>query len=194
MYVCIPKMQPPFEGGTNGDALPPDFDMATRRDEFKSWCQSNSFTKCIEPALHAMNWHIQESGCDVSSGVNMVGFCWGSWAVCKGIVDGGIRVDRAALVHPSVGLEAAFFDGDVMHLMNNITSKCLVMPAGNDPDDYRDGGSFLVALQTANSDSQALADPFKDEKHGFAIRGDITNDATKIAMEVCHDAIRDLFK
>ena len=50
----------------------------------------------------------------------------------------------------------------------------MLLPAGNDADDYRPGGAIWDTL-LASSPHSELVDDFKDMTHGWSVRGDIAD-------------------
>ena len=74
-YCVVPRVlnQPCFEKGTDGDALPPDFDIPSRRDEFVDWVKKFPFAKYLEPKMESILGHIP------ARKVACMGFCWGAY-------------------------------------------------------------------------------------------------------------------
>ena len=50
----------------------------------------------------------------------------------------------------------------------------MLLPAGNDADDYRPGGAIWDTL-LASSPHSELVDDFKDMTHGWSVRGDVAD-------------------
>ncbi len=54
----------------------------------------------------------------------------------------------------------------------------LLMPTANDPDNVKEGGELVAALQANNAESATSAD-FLDVQHGFSVRGDVSDPKVK---------------
>lgn len=67
------------------------------------------------------------------------------------------------------------------------------MPAGNDPDDYRPGGSVISALQANNPKSTTIFEPFQDMRHGWVPRGDISDPNVDAAVKLALKHASDFF-
>lgn len=184
-YVVVPKLlhnnnppfNGPFEGGTDGDGLPPTLDLDKRGKEAFPFILSFKWDS-IAPKMTSAMAHMKEKGC---SKVGGVGFCWGVWALFHCSADGG-ALDCISGPHPSVHLEG-MHKGDPVALAGQVKCPCLMMPAGNDPDLYNPGTGAVMQKLPAGSESK----PFPDMLHGWSIRGDM-NDA-KIARDTraCFD-------
>jgi dienelactone hydrolase len=175
--LCIvPKLlSPAFEGGTDGDALPPDFDMASRREEFTEYIGQYKFDKVILPKLKTLFAYISSKGI---TKVKIVGICWGFWVAAKllNVKDLAGIVVACVAPHPSVTLEENIFAKDSVQVMQGITTPTLLLPTKNDPDSYREGGELLEALLEGDNTQSGYSD-YKEVSHGFLVRGD-TGDGT----------------
>jgi len=91
----------------------------------------------------------------------------------------------AAIAHPSITLEDRVFGGSAAELMNAVQKPLLLIPCQNDPDEYRDGGSFFEPLKYRLNTSEVMDLPAIE--HGFLPRGNIRRkeiyDAVKATME-----------
>lgn len=65
--------------------------------------------------------------------------------------------------------------------MKKVFCPVLYMPAGNDPDIYRPGGSLLEIAQTNNPKSSCNLS-FADMTHGWMSRGDAVDEKIKEAI------------
>ena len=116
--------------------------------------QSSSTAGKCEPALAKL----RAQGCETIGGV---GFCWGTYPLMKLAAAG--RIQAAVACHPSLSLGLKFFGESVADQVAAAKCPVVFMPAGNDPDIYRDG--------TLASPECTFAD-FPDMQHGFVPRGD----------------------
>ena len=64
----------------------------------------------------------------------------------------------------------------------------LLLPAGNDPENLKEGGELAVILKANNPLSETTND-FEDQHHGFAIRGDTADEAVKVKVELAFKKI-----
>ncbi len=183
--VVIPKLlsEPAFEGGTSGDALPPDFDMPGRRVEFVEWMKtSHPFSK-QEPNLQSLVTYL-DSKC---SKMYVIGICWGAYCAYK---LGGIESLRSKCVamatpHPSVGAAEGLFGEETLDVVKANPIPALFLPAGNDSDDYRDPGGTI--LMNAAKGSEVC--DFPAMKHGFFTRGNADDDAVAKDVQKAVEAI-----
>lgn len=181
--VVIPKIQPPLDGGTDGDALPPDFDMSARGGDFKDWASGESMNwAAVQPRLQALHDHLVNTQGVTKIGV--MGFCWGYWCTAHmlGVASLAKHVVCSVAAHPSVTLEERFFGGDNIALMDAVNVPTLLMPAKNDPDVYREGGELFLALQS-NGNSDCVTHSYPDVVHGFVNRGDCTDELVKASVK-----------
>ena len=166
----IPKLsQPAFEQGTNGDALPPDFDMAGRRDEFANWMKTNHPFSAQEPNLNKMMSYLDSRGV---TKMFVIGICWGAYCAYKlgGVYSLRSKCIAIAAPHPSIGAAKLSFFGEETVDVVMACNYTLFLPAGNDPDDYRPGGEIYV---NAAKGSETL--DFPAMQHGFFTRGDASD-------------------
>lgn len=166
-----PPFNGPFEGGTNGDGLPPTLDLDKRGKEAFPFILSFKWD-IIQPRMVNAMAHMKEKGCTKIGGV---GFCWGGWALFHGSGAGG-DLACCAIPHPSCHLEG-MFKGDPVALAGTVKCPCLMMPAGNDPDLYLPGTGAVMGKLPAGSESK----PFPDMLHGWSIRGDLAD--AKVARD-----------
>jgi carboxymethylenebutenolidase len=165
--VVIPKLlaDPAFEGGTDGDALPPNFDMGSRGGEFQGWLKDqHPFTK-QQPLLQDLHGYLCSAGVEK---IYLMGICWGGYAMAEmmGVPSLSARVVAGASVHPSVRV-AGMFGKSQGGVVKAACQPILWMPTGNDPDDYRTGGEVLV-----NSPEGSKTIDYPSMTHGFFTRGD----------------------
>ena len=73
----VPKvLQPAHQGGTDGDGLPPDFDLGSRMEEFMGWVKTVKWDG-IDSKVNALLAYAKKEGADA---IGVVGCCWGGWA------------------------------------------------------------------------------------------------------------------
>jgi dienelactone hydrolase len=144
------------------------------------WVKERSFADFIKPKLlstvipYLKNTHGVET-------IVATGFCWGSYLALQAAADSDVRDDITATAHfhPALKLNTAFDanDPECLEIAPLVSSPTLLVPAGNDPDFLGPNGSIMALLQKKNPDSRSVV--MKDMKHGFVIRGDISDPLVK---------------
>jgi dienelactone hydrolase len=141
-YVVVPKLlQPPFEEGTDGDGLPPTFDVSARWSDFVSYMSQFKYNEVLKPKIDGLINHLRSNGV---SKIGLMGFCFGGWVICNIVRDHGDVISCAVIPHPSIGLEEKIYGGDCVALVDNVKCPVLLMPAGNDPPTYLPGGDVSI--------------------------------------------------
>lgn len=175
-YAVIPRVlsQAPentgLEGGTNGDGLPPDFDLMKRGKDLGpfmgnfGWASPAKYP--IQPKYASAIAHMKEKGCVRIAGI---GFCFGCGILEQASAAGGDLI-CCAFPHPSC--HAMLGTKKAVAMASDISCPVLLMPAGNDPDIYDpQKGSFYQNLKAKQPAS--MSSPFPDMEHGWTIRGDL---------------------
>jgi len=166
--VVVPKLlDPPFEGGTDGDGFPGAF---SEWDKFIPFMQTFNWESSFKPKFVAIKSYLQSAGVTKSA---CVGFCFGGFPIFKALADSDLAGDffvGAAVPHPSVQLDERAFGGDTVTLVAAVKQPVLLLPAGNDDAKYDLGGDWCPP----NGESVR----FPDQTHGWVPRGDMTNEAT----------------
>jgi len=104
--VVIPMLLvPPYEGGTDGDGLPPDFNMMTRFMEATGWMKTISWEETVKPRLSGIHSILLKKGGD-SIKISLMGFCWGGWALSKMLSEPELftNITCGMTPHPSVSM------------------------------------------------------------------------------------------
>mmetsp|Transcript_7499 Transcript_7499/g.18200 ORF Transcript_7499/g.18200 Transcript_7499/m.18200 type:complete len:264 (-) Transcript_7499:114-905(-) len=185
--VYVPKvLNPTLEGGTDGDGLPPNFDLSVRGGEFGPWVTQIPFVGGIDKKVEALIAYAKEQG---ATKLGMVGCCWGAWAafhasaICSDI-------KCAVAFHPSCQLEG-MFGGDVNELCGRVQCPFYFMPAnGDSPDLYGPQGTLVTALQGKFGKDKTRTKLFSDMSHGWVPRGDIKDDKVKRDVQLAMDEAR----
>jgi len=183
--AVVPKvLMPPFEGGTDGDGLPPDFDIANRMGDLVAWLKPNfPFETAIKPKVKEIISYLKSSGVER---IGMMGFCWGGWAIAHTTANPDTKdaINCAVIAHPSIHLEDHVMGGSAVALLEKSSCPKLFLPAGNDPDVYQPEGAYFTALKKAQPKSETIS--FPGVQHGFVNRadlGDMSDPATKAEVE-----------
>jgi dienelactone hydrolase len=112
-----------------------------------------------------------------------VGFCWGGVMVAHTLDEYASDVVCGVVPHPSFGLEDMVYGGKSLSLIQAVKRPMLLCPAGNDPDNVKEGGELILALKANNPDSETSMD-FQDQQHGFSLRGDVKDPNIKAKVEL----------
>jgi len=186
--VWVPKLLPAFEGGTDGDGLPPSYDIKTRADLpglFKGdWNQEKVVPKLVSVIKAMKSAGVKKIG--------LIGFCYGAWVGMYLAKE--VDLVGCASPHPSVHLEGIFErnPADIAE-----SSKCpwAFFPAGvaadgGDSDTYDAEGALFKALESKFS-GKNVTKRYASMSHGFVSRGSIkehaigSGDEVKKAVQEC---------
>ena len=122
-----------------------------------------------------------------------IGFCWGSWIGVRILSEDKDHIFKAGVnCHPSFGIEGKF-TGDFKSIADKARAAIFLAPAGNDPADVKPDGE-IVHLFEKNNPGKVLSKEYPQQKHGFVVRGDLSDEQT--AKDV-HDVLatsNDFFK
>eukprot|EP01060_Flectonema_neradi_P013148 TRINITY_DN1991_c0_g3_i2.p1 TRINITY_DN1991_c0_g3~~TRINITY_DN1991_c0_g3_i2.p1 ORF type:complete len:285 (+),score=70.26 TRINITY_DN1991_c0_g3_i2:47-856(+) len=171
--VVIAKMMKPYESGTNGDALPPDFNIGEKFAEIVPHLKENWTPEVVLPQLKKVMTHYRTQGIEECG---MIGYCYGCWIIshlCQG-EETPLPVKCAVMSHPSLGLEGVF-ERDPTALASKVNIPVMIHQAKEDDSAlYGESGSIFAAFQK-NSDNKSKTIPFPEMHHGFVTRGAIKN-------------------
>eukprot|EP01059_Diplonema_ambulator_P006299 TRINITY_DN1603_c0_g1_i5.p1 TRINITY_DN1603_c0_g1~~TRINITY_DN1603_c0_g1_i5.p1 ORF type:complete len:298 (+),score=101.92 TRINITY_DN1603_c0_g1_i5:53-895(+) len=170
--VVIPKVLPPFEGGTDGDALPPNFNISERFGDVMPLLKGEWGPGAVVPKLVKVLEHYKEKGVEKAA---VYGFCYGGWIgfhlasekQCVPIVCG-------VSSHPSIHLEGVV-GGDPTELAKKQTCPWLFQPAGvpgakgADPEMYDAEGSLVKELEALFPGKNKTV-RYCQDVHGFVVR------------------------
>lgn len=175
LSVFIPKiLQPAFEGGSDGDGLPPDFDLSTRGSALGPLIGGDwNCTKTL-PGVFKVIAAMKASGV---TKYGCVGFCYGAWIgmhLSKAVP--GDEMICGASPHPSVHIEG-MVGGDPAKLAAEQNCPWALFPcgdpaAGGDGALYDQDGDLYKALE-AKFPGQNMTKRYGKMVHGFVSRGAI---------------------
>jgi len=147
-------------------------DTAAGKEDFMAWIKSFPYDGSVSTDIEACVKFLQDKGC---TSIGVVGFCWGVWAFCKA-ASLGVPFKCGVGPHPSTRLEGAFGgEGAEQAMIDKVNMPVLLLPAGNDPDNLKEGGAVAKALAEKGGESVT----FPDMAHGWLCRGDLS-DATVV--------------
>ena len=172
-HVCMPDIY----GGEEGVNDHGGFGSETGMAFLKSFPASVTNER-IGRAVGAL----RGKGCEK---IGVVGFCWGVWAgwqyAC--LPDAG-GVDAVVGPHPSIRVGGMLFgENEVEDLGEKVDGSCayMLMPAGNDPDQYREGGAVVEAVRGRGIVCDVLE--FPEMAHGWVPRGDVGEEGVGKGVE-----------
>jgi len=196
LSVWVPKLLPAYEGGTDGDGLPPNFDIGARMSEIGplvggDWNPSKVVPKCLKIIKAMDHAGVKKKG--------VLGFCFGGWI--------GMHLSKqvdfvcGASPHPSVHMEG-MIGGDPAALASESKCPFAFYPAGvagekgGDPDVYDEDGAVFKALEEKFKRKNETK-RFSKMLHGWVVRGSIkpdehncgTGDDVKVAVQECLEDI-----
>ncbi|TDH71024.1 uncharacterized protein CCR75_002401 [Bremia lactucae] len=168
----------------NGDYLP---DM----NGFDDWLKKYTFAEHFGPRIQdAVNYLKGEVGVEH---IISYGMCWGAWVGAVQTTQTDPIVIGHVSFHPAWIVENKLKGaGAVNNLAAAVKVPQLLMPAGDDPEELKPGGSvynILKAREDIGSNSDVVL--FADQKHGWVHRGDMNDAATKTSvMKAWHTAVK----
>ena len=136
----------------------------------------------LKPRIASAIKYFNDHGISKIAGI---GFCWGGWVLAEASLD--FPIVCGVSPHPSFRLADAT-GGSSTDLITKVKTPFLLLPAGNDPDNLKEGGELAVILKANNPLSETTND-FEDQQHGFAIRGDTADEAVKVKVELAFKKI-----
>eukprot|EP00211_Chloroparvula_japonica_P015036 CAMPEP_0119119724 /NCGR_PEP_ID=MMETSP1310-20130426/1087_1 /TAXON_ID=464262 /ORGANISM="Genus nov. species nov., Strain RCC2339" /LENGTH=253 /DNA_ID=CAMNT_0007109171 /DNA_START=78 /DNA_END=836 /DNA_ORIENTATION=- len=160
-----------------GDKWPVD---APLDEKLFAWIQTFPWSK-VSPEHAKVLRHLKNAGVAKYSAI---GFCWGAWGIFHAAAEESPELPMACGVncHPSVRIEG-FFGSNEVALAKKVRAPQILFPAGNDPDNVKEGGEVLKALESAGVAAETHV--FPDMVHGFMTRGDINDANTKRDVADC---------
>jgi len=171
-------------GPEDGDFL--KFDVFAP-DGGVAWIQSNSYD-VMAPRLKAATAFLKETEPDQKIGV--MGFCYGTWLMCKASSTGDISFDCGVGCHPTTILEKAVFGRDEEAMMDALKQPTTILWAGNDVDTYTGEGSNKKAIEKTGG----KVHEFPDMQHGWVSRGCISDAAVKAGVETAMTNIKEFLE
>ncbi|SPR00725.1 unnamed protein product (mitochondrion) [Plasmodiophora brassicae] len=178
-FVCVVTklLVPTLGSGTDGDGFPGDFDTSTFMTVAVPYLKTISWDGILKPRLQAAISILKMHN---AKKIAAVGFCWGGWVIAKAMADADLKsvISCSAIAHPSIARAGQFVGEGAQPVVSKITVPVLLMPAGNDPDEYRPGGAIYETLKRNNSAS-TTTDDFRSMTHGWMPRGDLKNPEVK---------------
>jgi dienelactone hydrolase len=158
---------------TNGD-------YAVELSEVAPWVMKQDFEKVLLPRIREAITHLQEDA--KVEAIASFGYCWGSWIGARLSAEDEPLIKGHVSFHPSWAIENMFFgEGQIEELAKRIKVPQLLLPAANDKEPLKEGGSVQKILSEASADvaTRSKVIDFPDMKHGWVNRGDISDAAVQ---------------
>jgi glutathione S-transferase/dienelactone hydrolase len=189
-FVVVPRMlSKTFEGGTEGDGLPPGFDMEHRRSEFIEWIKTYSYEKDWAPLMKSTMTYAKSMG---AVHIGLLGYCFGGMITTLTAMEDP-AVSCMVVSHPSMQLWEKGFGKEAPHVMaEKVTAPTLLHPAGDDDPTYFPGGATMNALRKNSLSSRS--EPFPMMKHGFMTRGNTDDASISRDVDACLRSTSSFFK
>mmetsp|Transcript_83577 Transcript_83577/g.165882 ORF Transcript_83577/g.165882 Transcript_83577/m.165882 type:complete len:292 (-) Transcript_83577:178-1053(-) len=193
--VWVPKLLPAFEGGTDGDGLPPSYDIKNRTDLpdlFKGeWNQDKVVPKLLSVIKAMKSAGVKKIG--------LIGFCYGAWLGMY--VAGSIPAEQlicAVGAHPSIVAGESGVGKDPIALSAKSNCPWMFFPCG-DPNaggmvegpEYDVGGKLFETLE-AKFPGRNRTRRFREMTHGFVTRGLIVGDKGQETAVAIRDVVKDV--
>uniref|UniRef100_A0A7S2KCV6 Dienelactone hydrolase domain-containing protein n=1 Tax=Leptocylindrus danicus TaxID=163516 RepID=A0A7S2KCV6_9STRA len=156
----------------------------------QKWLQKYPYDKVVGPDLAACIGYLTSKGVDPAN-IGAVGFCWGGWAIVRASATEGL-LKCGVCPHPSTKIEKWAFSGSEDDIASNVSASTpiFLMPAGNDPDNVKPGGSVAEILKEKGGKCVV----YEDMVHGWITRGDFTDVEVKKAADGALAAAVDFLK
>eukprot|EP00437_Effrenium_voratum_P056685 CAMPEP_0181525778 /NCGR_PEP_ID=MMETSP1110-20121109/69142_1 /TAXON_ID=174948 /ORGANISM="Symbiodinium sp., Strain CCMP421" /LENGTH=245 /DNA_ID=CAMNT_0023656591 /DNA_START=54 /DNA_END=792 /DNA_ORIENTATION=- len=161
-------------------------DSAVGKEDIMGWITQFPFEKKIGADIEAC-----ESTYKIKAAAVWVQLAFAGasgLAFCKS-ASMGVPLKCGVGPHPSTRLEGAF-GGDEQAMMDKVNMPVLIMPAGNDPENLKEGGAIAESLAKKGGKSVT----FPDMQHGWCCRGDLGQAEVKRDVEAAMKHMVDFFK
>jgi len=197
LSVWVPKALPAFEGGTDGDGLPPAFNIHDRGAELGPLLGGDWGVETVMPKFKAVIKAMKTAGVKK---MGFVGVCYGAWVGMH--LSKEVSFVGCASPHPSIHIES-MLGKDPVALAAATKCPWALFPAGKADDGgdshmYDSDGTLIQALEE-KFPGMNVSKRFPNVPHGFVTRGSIKEhaaasgaDVTK-AVEECVAEINDFF-
>lgn len=159
-------------------------DSAVGKEDIMGWIKSYPW-ETVSPGIEACHKFLVEKGC---KNIGAVGFCWGVWGFCKA-ASLGVPFTCGIGPHPSTRIEG-MMGADEQAMIDKVSMPVLILPAGNDPDNLKEGGAVAASLAAKGGKSVT----FPEMTHGWVSRGDLADEAVKRDVELAMKAMVDFAK
>lgn len=165
--VVIPRLldDPCFEGGTEGDGLPPGFDEENRAAEMKTWLMKYTW-ESFRPKVQAAVVKLRSDGCKRIAGV---GFGFGAWIISKMSVDVGEFVGSAHM-YPETETFELMNSRDPEMLAKKMRGAVFFITCASCSETYGVEGEIYETVLENYCGTEI--GHFPDMQAGFPIRGD----------------------
>jgi len=183
LSVWVPKALPAFEGGTDGDGLPPAFNIHDRGAELGPLLGGDWHVEKVMPKFKAVIEAMKTAGVKK---MGFVGISYGAWV--------GMHLSREVSFvgcvspHPRCIHIESILGKDPVALAADTQCPWALFPAGKaddggDADMYDSEGALIKALEE-KFPGENVSKRFPNVPHGFVTRGNIKEHAAASGVEV----------
>jgi len=165
----------------------PDFfrgDSAVKHENF-GFVQQYTWAKVNKDLTQSIYPYLNQRGI---RRIGFIGACWGAYIAMKACASQNINVGIS--FHPSLKNKPETIE----ELARGVTCPQLILAAGNDPEEVKEGGIVERILKEKEFGEKVKIKTFEDMKHGWMIRGDLEREEVardvKIAMEMSLDFLK----
>jgi len=173
LHVWVPMiLKPVFEEGTDGDGLPPTFDLSFGIvRQLGPLLKGDWGAEKVMPKIRTIVKAMRSHGV---TKMGLIGFCYGAWVGMH--VAKEIELVGCAAPHPSMHIES-LVGGDAAALARDSKCPWAFFPAGDpqaggDSDMYDAGGDVFRAVEE-KFPGRCVTKRFPTMKHGWVTRGSI---------------------
>lgn len=172
-----------------GAYMDPNDKSASMPDWLRAHAYDGEVALRIEDALQYLKTEAQVEH------VVAVGYCYGAWLGAKLSARDDIGLLGNIAFHPSWMVENMLHgDGAVEKMVAELKAPQLMVLSGDEPALLREGGKVAATLQARDDHNIGKLSQVKDfpqMKHGFVMRGDVSDEAVKDAvMHAWHLAVK----
>lgn len=153
-------------------------ETAEGKEDLLGWLKGCEEKKPVVEDLKAVLAFIESKGL-AGKPVGSVGHCYGVWAFCKASAE-GLPLKCGVGPHPSIKLEEYAFGKSQADLCKAVAMPVLLMAAGNDPDNVKEGGELVDIFKGKGGGGL----DFPDMSHGWFSRGDLADEKVKRDTDV----------
>lgn len=178
-FVVVPRLldTPTLQEGTDGDGLPPDFQVGSRPSDLRQWLLKYLW-ETFKPKIDVAVVHLRNNQVKRIAGV---GFGFGAWAACQASAIVNEFVCNV-LFYPEVHWMEALVDGNPHRLFHRIRGPVALMPSKDNPKMYDfDGDLFEIALKRFPNQCEHF--PETNMASDWVLRGDISDKSVKASTK-----------
>ena len=153
--------------------------------ELYQWLSTLKYEPIEEYLLKTLIPYLQNNG---KKEFAVGGTCFGAWVGLK-LLAASDLVKCGISYHPSYKLEE-LQGRKIEDIATKVKQPHLIVPAGNDPDNVKNGGEIVKILEQTTGNKLQVVE-MNDMQHGFFVRGDLKDEAILKRVEECLTLTKD---